>query len=157
MPSAPAEILHPHITAVWENEVRSCLRPPQLSNRPRPCPISGVCAKIIIIIIIIIQSCTKGLIGKLPKKRDLCDCANWRGIILLNTRYEKVATIIPKWLQCVEQSLREQSITEAVLIKLTLFASWQSTQLSGAHRSICCSSILRRHSTQYSVMQYGWR
>ena len=40
------------------------------------------------------QSWTKGLRVKLPKKGDLRDCGNWRGITLLNTIYKIVATII---------------------------------------------------------------
>ena len=54
------------------------------------------------------QSWTKGLIVKLPKKGDLRDCGNWRGITLLNTIYKIVATIIQKRLQCIEESLRDE-------------------------------------------------
>ena len=51
---------------------------------------------------------TKVLIVHLPKKGDLRDCGNWRGISLLNTIYKIVATIIQKRLQCIEESLRDE-------------------------------------------------
>ena len=54
------------------------------------------------------QSWTKGLIVKLPRKGDLRDCGNWSGITLLNTIYKVVATIIQKRLQCIEESLRDE-------------------------------------------------
>ena len=54
------------------------------------------------------QSWTKGLIVKLPKKGDLRDCGNWRGITLLNTIYKIVTTIMLKRLQSIEESLRDE-------------------------------------------------
>lgn len=51
---------------------------------------------------------SKGTIVKLPKKGDLSDCNNWRGITLLNTIYKLMAMIINTRLQCVEQSLRDE-------------------------------------------------
>ncbi|XP_065362104.1 uncharacterized protein LOC135955673 [Calliphora vicina] len=50
---------------------------------------------------------TKGVIIKLPKKNDLTNCDNWRGITLLNTIY-KIIAVINNRLQCVEQTLRDE-------------------------------------------------
>jgi hypothetical protein len=41
----------------------------------------------------------QGLIIKLPKKDDLTECHNWRGITLLNTICKILATIIYKRLK----------------------------------------------------------
>ncbi|XP_065356057.1 uncharacterized protein LOC135950441 [Calliphora vicina] len=51
---------------------------------------------------------TKGEIVKLPKKNDLTECDNWRGITLLNTVYKVIATIINNRLHSIEKSLRDE-------------------------------------------------
>ncbi|XP_065369063.1 uncharacterized protein LOC135961491 [Calliphora vicina] len=50
----------------------------------------------------------KGTIVILPKKGDLSDCNNWRGITLLNAIYKVMATIVNSRLKPVEQGLRDK-------------------------------------------------
>nr|XP_043067309.1 uncharacterized protein LOC122321444 [Drosophila bipectinata] len=51
----------------------------------------------------------KGTIIKLPKKGDLSDCNNWRGITLLKTSYKVLATLLNERLQKkIEPTLRDE-------------------------------------------------
>ncbi|XP_044574004.1 uncharacterized protein LOC123258196 [Drosophila ananassae] len=51
----------------------------------------------------------KGIIVKLPKKGDLSDCNNWRGITLLNTSYKVLATLLnERLLEKIEPTIRDE-------------------------------------------------
>ncbi|XP_044573412.1 uncharacterized protein LOC123257656 [Drosophila ananassae] len=51
----------------------------------------------------------KGIIVKLPKKGDLSDCNNWRGITQLNTSYKVLATLLnERQLEKNEPTIRDE-------------------------------------------------
>jgi len=49
-----------------------------------------------------------GLIIKLPKKGDLMECSNWRGITLLNITGKTLATIIYNRIKELEPIMRTE-------------------------------------------------
>ena len=81
----------------------------------------------------------KGLIAKLPKKGDLSDCNNWRGVTLLSiTSKVFTRTILMRIEKAVESQLREEqagfrkgrSCTEQIFVLRNIIKQcieWQST------------------------------
>ena len=102
----------------------------------------------------------KGLIAKVPKKGDLSNCNNWRGITLLSVVSKVFSRCILKRFQIkVDETLRKEqagfrpgrSCSDQIFMLRTVIE--ESLEYNAPYTST--SWILRRHSTVFTEKVYG--
>ena len=101
-----------------------------------------------------------GLIFKLPKKGDLGDCNNWRGITLLSLTSKVFSRIVLSRLTAVlEKDLRPQQAGSALgdpaRITSSLCARFWNRAKSGTHRCTSISLTWKRRLTASTESPYG--
>ncbi|XP_043862282.1 uncharacterized protein LOC122756523 [Drosophila santomea] len=105
------------------------------------------------------DSWKSGIIVKLPKKGDLSDCNNWRGITLLNTSYKILATLLNERLQeKIEPTIRDEQAGfiphRSCLDQANTLRIITEQAVEWRARFISCSSTSRRRSIQLKGQQY---
>ena len=98
----------------------------------------------------------KGVIVKLPKKGDIRECNNWRGIILLTVPSKLFGRIIINRIKnAVDEVLRKEQAGRGTTEQIFYSETYWSNHVNGGQPCIHISSILKRRLILSTGAAYG--